>query len=61
MVIMIKCLNGTKEKHLYLSGNDLKVVKWYVNTSFVVHPYSKSHTGAIVTIGQVAMQSFSRK
>ena len=58
---MIKYLNGTNKKYLTLSVDDLKVIKWYVDTSFAVHPDFKSHTGAIVTMGQGAMQSVSRK
>ena len=52
---MIKYLNGTKKKYLKLSADDLKVVKWYMDASFAVHPDFKSHTGAIITTGQESM------
>ena len=58
---MINYLNGTKEKYLTLSDDYLKVIKWYVDTSFEVHPDSKSHTGTIMTIRQGVMQPVSRK
>ena len=58
---MIKYLNGTNKKFLTLSADDLKVVKWYVDASFAVRPDFKSHTGTIVTMGQGAMRSVSRK
>ena len=58
---MIKYLNGTKKKYLTLSDDDLKVIKQYVDASFVVHPYLKNHTGVIMTMGQGAMQSVPRK
>ena len=44
-----------------MSADDLKVVKWYVGASFTVHPDFKSHTGVIMTMVQVAMQSVSSK
>jgi hypothetical protein len=37
------------------------VVKWYVDASFAVHPDFKSHTGAVMTLGNGAMQSIARK
>jgi hypothetical protein len=37
----------------------VRVVKWYVDTSFAVHPDFKSHTSAIMTKG--VMQSIARK
>ena len=58
---MINYLNGTNEKYLTLSADDLKAIKWYADTSFAVDPDFKSLTGAIVTMGQGAMQSVSRK
>jgi hypothetical protein len=54
-------LNGTKEENLTLSADDLRVVKWFVDTSFAVHPDFKSHTGAMMTLGKGAMQSIARK
>ena len=34
LVWMMKYLNGTKEKKLILSADDLKIVKWYVDAAF---------------------------
>jgi hypothetical protein len=31
-------LNGTREENLTLSADNLRVVKWYVDASFAVHP-----------------------
>ena len=58
---MIKYLNGTKKKYLTLSADYFKVTKWYVDASFVVHPDFNSHSGEIMTMGQVATYSVSRK
>ena len=49
---MIKYLNGENKKYLTLTADDLKAVAWYVDASFAVHPDFKSHTGAIMTMGQ---------
>jgi hypothetical protein len=51
---VMKYLNGTKEENLTLSAEDLRVVKWYVDASFAVHPDFKSHTGAMMTLGKEA-------
>jgi len=57
----MKYLNGSKRKHLTLSADNLKIIKWYVDASFAVHPDFKSHTGAVMTMGNGAIQSISRK
>ena len=58
---MIKYLNGENKNHLTMSADDLKVIKWNVNAISAVYPDFKSHTGAIMTMGQGEMQSVSRK
>jgi hypothetical protein len=52
---VVKYLNGTKGENLTLSANNLRVVKWYVDASFAVHPDFKSHTGAMMTLGKGAI------
>jgi hypothetical protein len=44
---VLKFLNGTRDEYLTLSANGLRVVKWYVDASFAVHPDFKSHTGTV--------------
>jgi hypothetical protein len=58
---VIKYLNGTRNEYLTLSADDLRVVKWYVDASFAVHPDFNSHTSAVMTLGKGAMQSIARK
>jgi hypothetical protein len=58
---VLKYLNGTKGENLTLSADILRVVKWYVDASFAVHPDFKSHTGAMMTLGKEATQSIARK
>jgi hypothetical protein len=61
LVRVMKYLNGTKEENLTLSADNLRVVQWYVDASFGVHPDFKSHAGAIMTLGKGAIQSIARK
>jgi hypothetical protein len=58
---LMKYLNGTKEENLTLSADILRVVKWYLDASFAVHPDFKSHTSAMMTLGKVEVQSIARK
>ena len=46
---------------LTLSADKLQVIKWYVDASFAVHPDFKSHTGAVMTMGEGAVQTISPK
>jgi hypothetical protein len=57
----MKYLNFTREENLTLSKDNLRVVRWYVDASFAVHPDFKSHTGAMMTLGNGAMQSIARR
>ena len=61
LIRMMKYLNGTQDERLTLRVDDLRVVKWYVDASFAVHPDFKSHTGAVMTMGKGAIQSIARK
>jgi len=61
LVHLMKYLNGTKEKKLILSTDDLRIVKWYVDAAFTVHPDFKSHTGGAMMFGKGAVQNISRK
>ena len=54
LIRLMKYLNGTRKKYLTLSADDLRVIKWYVDASFAVHPDFKSHTGAVMTMGNGA-------
>jgi hypothetical protein len=58
---VMKYLDGTRSEYLTLSTDNLRVVKWYVDASFAVHPDFKSHTSAVMMLGKGAMQSIARK
>ena len=44
-------LHGVPDLALTLQANDMHIVKWWVNTSFAVHPDMKSHTGGTMSLG----------
>jgi len=58
---LLRYLNGTRDKKLILSAENLHVLKWYVDASYAVHPDFKSHTGSVLTLGQGAVISSSSK
>ena len=52
---MIKYSNETKQNYLTQSTAYLKVIEWYVDAIFSVHPDFKSHTGENMNVGQGEM------
>ena len=40
------------KRKLWLAANDIRVVKWLMDASFVAHPDVKSRTGAMFTFRQ---------
>ena len=61
LIRLMKFLNGTQNDVLTLSVEDLRVVKWYVNAAFAVHPDFRNHTGALMTLRKGSVQTISRK
>ena len=61
LIQLLKYINGTKREKLTLSADNLHVMKWYVDSSFAVHPDFKSHTGATMMMGGETPISLSRK
>ena len=63
LVRLMKYLNGTQKYHLTLSIDTMGIIKWFVDSSFAVHPNFKSHSGGSMTIetGAVISSSMKRK
>jgi len=61
IVRLMRYLHSTQGWHLTLSADNLRVLKWYIDASFAVHPDFKSHTGAVLTMGGGAMQALTRR
>jgi hypothetical protein len=37
---------------LTLEANDIQFINWWVDASFAIFPYMKSHTGGAITLGR---------
>ena len=49
---LLQYLNGTKELALTLNGSKNNDVKWWVDSSYAMHPDFKSHTGISLSMGK---------
>ena len=58
---VIRYLRGTKDLEMILESNSLNVIKWWADGAFAVHSDSKSHTGAVMSLGKGAAYSTSTK
>ena len=58
---LLKYLLGTKHLRLRLTVEDLGVIRWWVDASYNVHEDCKGQTGAMMSLGNGAPISFSRK
>jgi hypothetical protein len=56
---IIKYLRNTPDLALTLEGDDARVVKWWVDASFVVHTDMRSHTGGTLLLGKGSVYSAS--
>lgn len=56
---VIKYLRADPHLPLTLEADDTRVMKWWVDASFAVHPDMKSHTGATASLGKGAVYSTS--
>ena len=45
---MVRYLKCTRELHLILRYDGLKICKWHVDASFAVHPDFRSHSGGVM-------------
>ena len=58
---VLKYLNGTRKLHLTLSVDSLSQIKWYIDGSHQIHDDCRGHTGSLMTLGNGAISSTSRK
>ncbi|MEN9849167.1 MAG: hypothetical protein RL368_1907, partial [Pseudomonadota bacterium] len=58
---MMRYLCQTCDDRLTLRSDKSKVLQWHVDAAFAVHPDLRSHTGGVLTLGQGAVTSVSRK
>ena len=58
---VMRYLRATRDTLLTLEASNVRVIKWWVDASFAVHPDMRSHTGAVMTLGKGAMYSISSR
>jgi hypothetical protein len=58
---VLQYLSGTKYLKLHISADDLGILKRYVDGSHNIHWDCKGPAGAMFTLGQGAVTSYSRK
>ena len=61
LVRLCKYLQCTKDLHLILSIDDMKIIKWYIDASYAVHEDFRSHSGLVTKFGQGSAISASLK
>ena len=58
---VLRYLKGTLHMKLKLTVENLGIIRWWVDASYNVHDDCKGQTGAMMSLGQGAPISFSRK
>ena len=58
---MLKYIKGIRYMKLRLSIDDISKIMWWVDASNWTHDDLKGHTGAMLSLGGVAVSSSSRK
>ncbi len=58
---MMNFIQKSVNDPLIMSAENLRIIKWFVDAAFAVHPDFKSHTGGIMTLGKGAPITISRK
>ncbi len=61
LLIMTSFSKGARDNVFTIEVSDLQDLKWYVDAAFAVHPYLKSHTGIVFTLGKRTIISGSTK
>jgi hypothetical protein len=57
----IKYLRAEPHLDLTLEADDTKIMKWWIDASFAVHPDMKSHTGGTMSMGKGSIYSTSTR
>ena len=58
---LLQYINGTRGDKLILSIDDIRFLKWYVDSAFAVHHDMKGHSGGALTLGRGTPITASRK
>jgi hypothetical protein len=58
---VMKYLRATIDMPLALEGENMRVIKWWVDASYAVHPDMRSHTGSSMSLGKGSIYSSSTR
>jgi hypothetical protein len=58
---MLQFLRATRGDLRTLSAGSLQNVRWWVDASYAVHPYTRSHTGVAMSIGRGVIYGTSKR
>ncbi|KAI2500335.1 Reverse transcriptase (RNA-dependent DNA polymerase) [Fragilaria crotonensis] len=58
---VMQYLRGTALMPLTLEADGMSIIKWWVDSSFAVHPDMKGHTGGMMTLGKGAIYGTSTR
>ena len=58
---VMQYLRRTALMPLTLEADDVSIIKWWVDSSFAVHPDMKGHTGGMMTLGKGAIYGTSTR
>jgi Reverse transcriptase (RNA-dependent DNA polymerase)/Zinc knuckle len=58
---VMKYLRATHSLDLTLEADDMRIMKWWVDGSYAIHPDMKSHTGGVLSFGKGAVYSTSTR
>ena len=58
---VVKYLQGTKLMGLTLEADSPIIVKWFINSSFAVHPNMCSHTRGLMSMGSRAAHTLHKQ
>ena len=61
LIRLMSYLYHTIDEVLTLSTDGTNKVRWWIDAAFAVHPDMRSHTGAVMSMGNGAIQSISKK
>ena len=57
----IKFIQQTVDDKLILTVHDIRILRWWVDASFAVHPNMRSHTGGVLSFGKGTPITISSK
>jgi hypothetical protein len=58
---VMRYLRCTIDLPLTLEATDVQIIKWWIDSSFAVHPDMKSHTGGAMTLGKGTIYATSTR